>query len=209
MTPSEILQKHEDANEMHFHEVDRKWIIEAMEEYAESHSQRLETLAKLLAKTWFYGEWEWENPNERIQQMIMQDLGYYPFKDEDEMICKTRVDEDLYKEAVDKVALRNPRATPVECHNSSNICDKEKSEKAINLTAVEWLVEQMFKQGYFDGNKPLSITNLDHLEYQAKQMEKEQIVDAYYQCGRDNFEHIKVINRSATDYYNETYNSKQ
>jgi len=34
MTPSEILQKHEDANEMHFHEVDRKWIIEAMEEYA-------------------------------------------------------------------------------------------------------------------------------------------------------------------------------
>ena len=35
MTPSEILQKHEDANEMHFHEVDRKFIIEAMEEYAE------------------------------------------------------------------------------------------------------------------------------------------------------------------------------
>lgn len=34
MTPSEILRKHEDANEMHFHEVDRKWIIEAMEEYA-------------------------------------------------------------------------------------------------------------------------------------------------------------------------------
>lgn len=34
MTPSEILIKHEDANEYHFHEVDRKWIIEAMEEYA-------------------------------------------------------------------------------------------------------------------------------------------------------------------------------
>lgn len=34
MTPSEILMKHEDANEYHFHEVDRKWIIEAMEEYA-------------------------------------------------------------------------------------------------------------------------------------------------------------------------------
>lgn len=34
MTASEILQKHEDANEMHFHEVDRRWIIEAMEEYA-------------------------------------------------------------------------------------------------------------------------------------------------------------------------------
>jgi predicted ATP-grasp superfamily ATP-dependent carboligase len=34
-TASEILQKHEDDNEMHFHDVDRKFIIEAMEEYAE------------------------------------------------------------------------------------------------------------------------------------------------------------------------------
>lgn len=34
MNANEILKKHEDANEMHFHEVDRKWIIEAMEEYA-------------------------------------------------------------------------------------------------------------------------------------------------------------------------------
>jgi len=34
MNADEILKKHEDANEMHFHEVDRKWIIQAMEEYA-------------------------------------------------------------------------------------------------------------------------------------------------------------------------------
>lgn len=34
MKADEILKKHEDENEMHFHEVDRKWIIEAMEEYA-------------------------------------------------------------------------------------------------------------------------------------------------------------------------------
>ena len=34
MKADDILKKHEDANEMHFHEVDRKWIIEAMEEYA-------------------------------------------------------------------------------------------------------------------------------------------------------------------------------
>ena len=34
MTPSEILMKHEDVNEHHFYEVDRKWIIEAMEEFA-------------------------------------------------------------------------------------------------------------------------------------------------------------------------------
>ena len=41
-------------------------------------------------------------------------------------------------------------------------------------TAVEWLVEQMFKQGYFDGNKPLTFTNLDHLQQQAKEIEKQQ-----------------------------------
>ena len=34
MKADNILKKHEDANEMHFHEADRKWIIEAMEEYA-------------------------------------------------------------------------------------------------------------------------------------------------------------------------------
>ena len=197
MTSSEILRKHEDANEMHFHEVDRKLIIEAMEEYAKAYSQRLETLAKLLAKTWFYGKWEWETPNERIQQMIMQDLGYYPFKDEDEMIRKTRVDEDLYKEAVDKVALRNPRTTPVECHNSSNICDKEKSEKPINLTAVEWLEQEFIKLESTTGVYGV----MYELIKQAKQMEKEQIMDAYGIV--ETTEQGDIMN--AEQYYNETY----
>jgi hypothetical protein len=53
----------------------------------------------------------------------------------------------------------------------------------------------MFKQGYFDGNKPLTFTNLDHLQQQAKEMEKQQIIDAYNN-GED---------RSAELYYNETY----
>lgn len=35
LSASEILKKHEYSNEMHFHDVDRKWIIEAMEEYAQ------------------------------------------------------------------------------------------------------------------------------------------------------------------------------
>ena len=33
-TADQILKDHEDANEMHFHQVDREWIIKAMEEYA-------------------------------------------------------------------------------------------------------------------------------------------------------------------------------
>jgi len=35
MTKDEILQKHEDKNEYHFHQVDREWIMEAMQEYAD------------------------------------------------------------------------------------------------------------------------------------------------------------------------------
>lgn len=46
-------------------------------------------------------------------------------------------------------------------------------------TAVNWLVETMIKQGYFVGNKPLSYTNLDHLQEQAKEMEKELMIDAF------------------------------
>ncbi len=38
-TPDEILAKHEDNNEMHFHQVDRKWVIEAMTEFAFEFAQ--------------------------------------------------------------------------------------------------------------------------------------------------------------------------
>lgn len=35
MTKDEILKKYEDDNEYHFHEVDREWILQAMQEYAD------------------------------------------------------------------------------------------------------------------------------------------------------------------------------
>ena len=35
-TADQILAEHEDANEMHLHQVDREWVIKAMEEYAAS-----------------------------------------------------------------------------------------------------------------------------------------------------------------------------
>ena len=35
-TADQILKEHEDANEMHFHQVDREWLIKAMDEYAAS-----------------------------------------------------------------------------------------------------------------------------------------------------------------------------
>jgi len=35
MTRDEILKKHEDDNEYHFCQVDREWIMEAMQEYTD------------------------------------------------------------------------------------------------------------------------------------------------------------------------------
>lgn len=39
MTADEILKKYEDDNEYHLHDVDRKWVIAAMEEYAALRQQ--------------------------------------------------------------------------------------------------------------------------------------------------------------------------
>jgi hypothetical protein len=66
-------------------------------------------------------------------------------------------------------------------------------------TAVEWLIEQMLEQGYFDGNKPLTFTNLDHLQQQAKAMEKRQVVDAY-RFGLSDEDAI-----GSKKYYNKTF----
>ena len=71
-------------------------------------ADKLETLAKLLAKCWFYCDWRWENPNERVMQMLMQDLGLYPFKDEDEMIQQTKIDEGLDKQLYKEASMRIP-----------------------------------------------------------------------------------------------------
>ena len=38
MTANEVLKMYEDEYEYHFHEVDREWIIEAMEFYAKQLS---------------------------------------------------------------------------------------------------------------------------------------------------------------------------
>ena len=66
MTPSEILMKHEDANEYHFHEVDRKWIIEAMEEYARVYALNSlpsdEEIDTYVKSTGYYGHCTPEYP---------------------------------------------------------------------------------------------------------------------------------------------------
>jgi len=79
-------------------------------------------------------------------------------------------------------------------------------------TAVEWLINELEEQKLIKIDKMSTIlfkknfaTRYELIVHQAKEMEREQIIEAFYQCGKDNFEHIKVINRSAKEYYNETY----
>jgi hypothetical protein len=71
------------------------------------------------------------------------------------------------------------------------------------MTAVEWLVDQMLKQGYFVNNKTLTYTMLDHLQQQAKEMEKQQIIDAYNDGGEKGF---NKFGENFEQYYNETFN---
>lgn len=173
-----------------------------------ARANKLEILAKLLAKSWFYGNWEWENPNERIMQMLMQELGYYPFKDEDEMIHHTRVDDDLYKEAVDKVALINPRIMPVENHtvDTNEMIDHiGEPNKMVKQTAVEWLVREL--------NSEMNYIPMAHwdrirdLVQRAKAMEREQIEEAYGHGSNNGYMYAmeKNIIISRERYYNETY----
>ena len=71
-------------------------------------------------------------------------------------------------------------------------------------TAVEWL-ENEFKEAHkmFGGIDTNWIKRFD----QAKAMEKKQIVDAYYQIGKDHQDMIFPIEKNAEQYYNETYES--
>lgn len=58
-------------------------------------------------------------------------------------------------------------------------------------TAVDWLVKELKLQGYY------------HTVYQAKQMEKEQIIKAYHKGLFGNMELNST--KFADKYYNDTY----
>ena len=69
-------------------------------------------------------------------------------------------------------------------------------------TAVEWLMEQLTK------NYPLTKESAESIIDQAKAMEKKQIVDAYYQIGKDHQDMIFAIEKNAEQYYKETFKSE-
>jgi len=71
-------------------------------------------------------------------------------------------------------------------------------------TAVHWLIEQVHSDQYqmAFGQTYISI----ELVEQAKQMEKEQIIEAYFSGDEDAVDNPLI---TAEQYYNETYNSKK
>ena len=65
-------------------------------------------------------------------------------------------------------------------------------------TAVEWLSEQYYKSWGKLTNKEIE---------QAKQMEKEQIKDAFVGCWKSNIPDGIKCKLDAEQYYNETYDN--
>jgi len=76
-------------------------------------------------------------------------------------------------------------------------------------TAVEWLYETIdnelidFLESRIDVNE-LSVAMLKAKE-QAKEMEKEQIIDAFVECWKENMPDGYECKQSAEYYYNETF----
>ncbi len=69
-------------------------------------------------------------------------------------------------------------------------------------TAVEWLIDQI----KLDQNeKVLSPKEWLNTYEQAKEMEKEQIEDAYTECWKSNMPDGYECKQSAEEHYNETY----
>jgi hypothetical protein len=65
-------------------------------------------------------------------------------------------------------------------------------------TAVEWLVQQLWNEGYFPYGVPEDIVK------KAKEMEKQQIVEAFIGYDSDTEDNLEV----GEQYYNETFKSE-
>ena len=76
-----------------------------------------------------------------------------------------------------------------------------------NLTAVEWLVNEMIERNFFANDTQLSYTTLEHLTNQAKEMEKQQIIKAHETATLEaGFE--AAAEDWAKEYWERTFNAK-
>ena len=77
-------------------------------------------------------------------------------------------------------------------------------------TAVEWLIKQISSSKYFynlmeEIESRSTIVQPNGILEQAKEMEKEQIIDAFVECWKENMPEGYECKQSAEYYYNETY----
>ena len=66
-------------------------------------------------------------------------------------------------------------------------------------TAVEWFFSELERMQYFIGNDMLESLK------QAKEMEKQQIIDAFVECWKANMPDGFECKLSAKQYYTETF----
>jgi hypothetical protein len=79
-------------------------------------------------------------------------------------------------------------------------CDRKPKEMS-KLTAVEWLFNKMITEKH-------TISEWNDIREQAKEMEKEQIMDAHIE-GMDSLPVYPNYNKDAEEYYNENYKIKK
>lgn len=71
----------------------------------------------------------------------------------------------------------------------------------MRLTAVEWLVEQLFWSEQME--------RIEMVVQQAKEMEKEQIMHAYGQGAADEAGEILDATKDSEEYYNKKYGGEK
>jgi len=78
------------------------------------------------------------------------------------------------------------------------------------MTAVEWLAEKYNEVNWLRNRDEISSKYADELRevylYKAKEMEKEQIENAFFECWKANMPEGFECKLSAKEYYNKTYN---
>jgi len=78
-------------------------------------------------------------------------------------------------------------------------------------TAVEWLVERIKLDSKSKENSnggisfTIGLSKIDKIFEQAKEMEKEQMIDAFVECWKENMPEGYECKQSAEQYYNETF----
>jgi hypothetical protein len=78
--------------------------------------------------------------------------------------------------------------------------------EVMKQTAVEWLVQKLAQKG--DYGLGFYLENKDEI-IQAKEMEKEQMVDAWSDGWLNDYQSDEDVKNSAEQYYNKTFNTNE